>query len=82
MDDFPLPQEAEHIVHLGIVADVQQVVVSNSGLLFCCDRVRTTFYDWSVSIPYSGQLSEIPVNLNRHVMGAGDALPDADVVVY
>lgn len=43
VDDLPLPQEADDVVHVGIVAETQDVIVCDAGLLFCCDLVRTTF---------------------------------------
>ena len=43
VDDLPLPQEADDVVHVRIIAETQDVIVCDAGLLFWCDRVRTTF---------------------------------------
>ena len=43
VDDLPLPQEADDVVHIGIIAETQNVIVGDPGLLFWCDSVRTTF---------------------------------------
>ncbi len=42
VDNFPLPQEADHIVHVRVVGQAENVVVGKAGLLLCCDRIRTT----------------------------------------
>lgn len=34
VDDLPLPQEADDIVYVGIVAETQDVIVGDPGLLF------------------------------------------------
>ena len=34
MDDLPLPQEADHIIHIRVIRQPQNVVVSGPGLLF------------------------------------------------
>lgn len=34
VDDLPLPQEADDVVHVGIVAETQDVIVCDAGLLF------------------------------------------------
>ena len=33
VDDFPLPQEPDHIVHIGIIGKSENVVVSCTGFL-------------------------------------------------
>ena len=43
VDDLPLPQEADDVVHVRIIAEMQDVIVCDAGLLFWCDSVRTTF---------------------------------------
>ena len=42
VDDLPLPQEADDVVHVRVVAEPQDIVVGEAGLLFWCDSVRTT----------------------------------------
>lgn len=43
VDDLPLPQEADDVVYVGIIAETQDVIVGDPGLLFCCNHIRTTF---------------------------------------
>ena len=43
VNDFPLAQELDNVVDVGIVAETEDVVVGNAGLLFCCEVVKTTF---------------------------------------
>ena len=45
VNDFPLPQELQHVVDVWIIADMQQVVVGGAGLLFWGDFVRTTLHN-------------------------------------
>ena len=42
VDDLPLPQEADDVVYVGIIAETQDVIVCDAGFLFWCDSVRTT----------------------------------------
>ena len=42
VDDLPLPQEADDVVYVGIIAETQDVIVGDPGLLFWCDSVRAT----------------------------------------
>ena len=42
VDDLTLPEEADDVVHVGVVGQPENVVIGLSGLLFCCDLVRTT----------------------------------------
>ena len=42
MNDFSLPQEANGINDIGIVAEAKDVVVGSAGLLFCCNHISTT----------------------------------------
>ena len=42
MDDFPLPQEADHVVDIRVVGQAEDVVVGEAGFLLCGDRIRTT----------------------------------------
>jgi hypothetical protein len=34
MDDFPFPEEFDHIIHIGIIRKPENVVVSDPGFLF------------------------------------------------
>ena len=43
VDDLPLPQEADDVVHVRVVGQTEDVVIGDPGLLFCCAFVRTTF---------------------------------------
>lgn len=43
VDDLPLPQEADDVVHVRIIAETQDVIVCDAGFLFWRDSVRTTF---------------------------------------
>ena len=43
VNDLPLTQEADDVVDIRIVGHAQDVVVGDTGLLLCCDGVRTTF---------------------------------------
>ena len=42
MDDLPLPQETDGVVHIRVVGQPQNVVIGEAGLLLWCDLVRTT----------------------------------------
>ena len=44
VDDFPLPQKPDDIVHIRIVGQAQDVVIGEAGFLLWCDLVRTTFF--------------------------------------
>lgn len=44
VDDFPLPEKADDIVHVRVIRQPQDVVVGYAGLLLWCDLVRTTFF--------------------------------------
>ncbi len=35
MDDLPLTQEADHIVHIGVIGQTKDVVIGKPGLLLC-----------------------------------------------
>ena len=35
VDDFPLPEEADDVIDVGVVAEPEDVVIGDSGLLFC-----------------------------------------------
>ena len=45
VDNLPLTQESDHIVDIRIVGQTEYIVIGKTGLLFCCDLVRTTFSD-------------------------------------
>ena len=34
MNDLPFPQEADHVVHIRVITETQNVVICGSGLLF------------------------------------------------
>lgn len=36
VDDLPLPQEFDHVVHVRVVRETENVVVGHPGLLLCC----------------------------------------------
>ena len=40
--DLPGTEEADDVVYVGIVAEAEDIVVGNAGLLLCCVFVRTT----------------------------------------
>lgn len=42
MDDFPLTQEFDHIVHIRVVAEAQDVVIGDPGFLLCYVSLSTT----------------------------------------
>ena len=44
MHDFPLPQELDHIVHIRIIGEPQNVVVSDSRFLFWHGKIIATKY--------------------------------------
>ena len=35
VNDFPLPQEFDHIVYIRIIRNTQNIIIGRSGLLFC-----------------------------------------------
>lgn len=43
VNDLPLPQKADDVVHVRVVGQTEDVVIGDPGLLFCCAFVRTTF---------------------------------------
>ncbi len=42
VDDLPLPQEADHVVHIRVVRETEDVVIGDAGFLLCCNVIRTT----------------------------------------
>ena len=40
MDDLPLPQEADHVVHVRVVGQTEDVVVGQARLLFRSQVLR------------------------------------------
>ena len=45
MDNFPLPQKADNVVYVRVIAETQNVVVGGSGLLFCSHIFRKVCND-------------------------------------
>ncbi len=43
MNDLTRPQELDHIVDIRIIRQAQNIVVGDTGFLFCCNHIRTTF---------------------------------------
>ena len=43
VDHLSFPEELDGIVDIWIIGKAQNVVVGDTGLLLCCDGVRTTF---------------------------------------
>lgn len=67
VDDFPLPQEADGVAHVGIVDQAQQIVVCDTRFLLWCNHIRTNF-------------SEIPMNFYGNIPCSGDSLADRYVI--
>ena len=44
VDDLPLPEEPDGVVHIRVIAEPENVVVSHPSLLLCCNLIRTTFH--------------------------------------
>lgn len=42
--DFPLPQKADHVIHIRIIGQAEDIVVGEARFLLWCDLVRTTFF--------------------------------------
>jgi len=59
MDDFPLTQETDDVVHVRIIAEPKNVVIGFSGLLLCCMIECTT-------------LSEPPMDRDWDIPGSRD----------
>ena len=72
--DFPGAQEANGINNIRVFDYPQDIVVSASRFLLCCDLVRTHLID-SMHHPL-----EIPVDFNRHVFCARDSFADRNIV--
>ena len=45
VDDLPLPQEADHVVHIRVITETQDIVIGEAGFLLCCNGVRATFLE-------------------------------------
>ena len=43
VDHLPGPEELDDVVDVRVVTQAQDVVIGDTGLLLCCDLVRTTF---------------------------------------
>lgn len=44
VDDLPLPQKADDVVHVRVVGQAEDVVIGQAGLLLCCNHIRTTLH--------------------------------------
>ena len=53
--DLPLAQESDGVGDIRIVAEAEDVVVGNAGLLLCCGFVRTTLRQDSVRLQGVGR---------------------------
>ncbi len=42
MYDFPLAQEPDRVGYVRFAYQTQDIIIGSSGLLFCCDLVKTT----------------------------------------
>ena len=40
MDDLPLPEEPDHVIHIRVIAEPKNVVVGHPGFLLCCQVFR------------------------------------------
>ena len=45
MDNLPLPQEPDRIIHIRIVGNAQNIVIRYASLLLCCNCISTTIHD-------------------------------------
>ena len=43
VDNLTLPEESDHIVHIGIVREPEDVVIGRASLLLCCNGKSATF---------------------------------------
>ena len=43
VDDLPLPEEPDHVIHIWVIAEPKNIVVGHPSLLLCCNHIRTTF---------------------------------------
>ena len=67
MHDLPLTQEFDGLLHIGIVAETENVVVGDTRFLLWCNHIRTNF-------------SEIPMNFYGNIPCSGDSLADRYVI--
>ena len=44
MNQFPFPQKPDGIFHIGVIHQTENVVIGDSGFLFCCNCERTTYH--------------------------------------
>lgn len=65
--DLPRPQEPQHVLHIRVVAQMDQVFIGGTRFLLCCMCEKTTF-------------SERPVNSDRCVLAAGGPFADFNTV--
>ena len=42
MDDFPFPEEADHVVDVGIIAEAEDVVIGYTSFLLCRSNIKDT----------------------------------------
>lgn len=42
VNNFPLTQEFDYIIHIRIIGKPENIIISGSGLLLCCYRISTT----------------------------------------
>lgn len=54
MDDFPFPQELDHVIHIGIVTETENVVVGDSGLLLSRKVFRQICHGIALDLHGSG----------------------------
>lgn len=43
MNDFTFSEEANRVDNIRVVGKTKNVVVGQTGFLFCCNHIRTTF---------------------------------------
>ena len=43
MDDLPLAQETDGVVHIRVVGNAENIVIRHPGLLLCCNCENATF---------------------------------------
>ena len=63
VDDFALPQETDRRDDIGVIHQLENVVVGRARLLLWGNHIRTNF-------------SEIPVNFDGNIPCSGDSLAD------
>jgi hypothetical protein len=43
MDDLPFPQETDHIVHIRVVGQAQNIIIGEAGFLLWCNHESATW---------------------------------------